>query len=282
MNDEVIKPDIYNYLDYRKFLDDIYKYYKSVNRHFSYRFIAKKTGASSAGWFPNIVKGRINLTSIYVGKLNKLLKLNVEEQEYFELLVAYNQSGSHEEKSIFFNKLKSLQYIQPALIHKEHLAYLTKWYISAVRELLLIFPFKDDCKSLSEIITPQLDETEVREALDVLKKIGLVRADKSGYIKPCDSIIMKDPTVKTSLWKTYMESKINLGKDSINLFNKEERDISEVYMPLSKSGFEQACKEIAILRKKLLVISENDSDPDRVYQCSVQMFPLSRSVKKQN
>ena len=45
------KPDIFQYVDYRLFLSDLYRYFKSKEPKFSHRFIALKIGAGSAGWF---------------------------------------------------------------------------------------------------------------------------------------------------------------------------------------------------------------------------------------
>lgn len=277
---DINRPDIYEYTDYREFLHDMYMFLKKRNSAFSYRYIAQHTGASSAGWLPNIIKGRISLTSSYRVKLQKLLGLTRRECEYFELLVDYNQAGTHEEKVLILERLKSIKGIQPALVRKEHLDYLTKWYISAIRELLLIYPFKGELQELSEMIIPRLSIDEVREAVEVLQKTCMVKTGFDGYIRPCDNVIMKDPSVKTDLWKTYMISKIKLGIEAIENFSKELRDISEVYMPLSKDGFEIAKEEISKLRKKLLVISDNDKKSDRVYQCTFQLFPLTEKMNK--
>lgn len=279
MDEQLKKPDIFDFTNYRIYLESAYKYHKSNNKKFSYRFIAQYTGASSPGWFPNITRGRINLTSSYGVKIQKLLKLDPRECEYFEALVGYNQAGSHEEKLSCFEKMSFIRGIVPALLRQEHLAYLTKWYISAIRELLLIYPFKgNDFQHLARMITPSLQNDEAREAVEVLKNLGMVRLDSKGFIKPCDSVIMKDPSVKTDLWKTYMKSKMDLGLKAIDSFSKEERDISEVYMPFSREGFELARSELAKLRKKLLVISEKDKSANRVYQCTLQLFPLSKNV----
>ncbi len=280
MSELTKKPDIFEYTDYRQYLEAAYKYQKSIRKSFSYRFIAQQTGASSPGWFPNIVRGRINLTSSYCVKLQKLLKMDGRESEYFELLVSYNQAGNNEEKLFYFEKLTSIRGIQPALLRQKHLAYLTKWYISAIRELLLINQTKDGCyEKICSMIIPKLERHDVEEAIEVLKSTGMIHKDSQGNLKPCDSVIMKDPSVKTDLWKTYMKSKMQLGIEAIETFSKDLRDISEVYMPLSRAGFEAARVEISKLRKKLLVISEKDRQSDRVYQCALLLFPLTEPVK---
>jgi uncharacterized protein (TIGR02147 family) len=125
-------------------LEVIYKYFKSAKSSFSYRFIAQYTGASSSGWFPNILRGRINLTGSYIVKLAHLIDLSVREAEYFELLVDYNQAGNFEEKSILLEKLRRIRGSKPVLLLQEHLAFLSNWYISTIRELFYIMKFKND------------------------------------------------------------------------------------------------------------------------------------------
>lgn len=276
---EHIKPEIFDYIDYRQYLEVAYKYFKSINPNFSYRFIAIHTGASSAGWLPNIIKGRTNLTSTYVIKLANLLKLQSTEAQYFEVLVSYNQASTIEEKNFHFSKLQSIRGIKPTLVQREHLAFLTKWYISVVRELLFIYPFKDDYETLANLIIPKISPTEAKEAVDILKMISFIKETPKGYLKPCEQVIQKDPSIKTDLWADHMKSKMKLGLKAIDQFSRDERDMSEVYMPLSEKSFKLAKEEIAQLRKKLLVISENDSEQDRIYQCTVQLFPLTEKIK---
>lgn len=273
-----VKPVIFDYMDYRQYLEAAYKYFKARNRLFSYRFISIHTGASSAGWFPNIIKGRINLTSAYILKLATLLKLQPSEAEYFETLINYNQASRIDEKNFYFDKLKSIKGIKPALVRQEHLSFLSKWYISVIRELLFIYDFRDDYKSLGKMLIPEISESEVKEAIDILRLLSFVKVSSKGRLKPCEPVLKKDPSIKTDLWSSHMKAKMDLGMKSIDRFPKEERDISEVYMPFSKEGFELAKEEIAKLRKRLLVIAESDPAANRVFQCTIQLFPLTKNL----
>lgn len=277
---EPVRPVIFDYIDYRQYLEAAYKYFKSINPNFSYRFISIHIGATSAGWLPNIIKGRTNLTSSYIIKLANLLKLQTIEAEYFETLISYNQSSNVEEKNFYFEKLKSIRGIKPALVQREHLAFLTKWYISIVRELLFIHPFKDEYESLGNMIIPKITAAEAKEAIDILKMISFVEENTNGYLKPCEPVVQKDPSIKTELWADHMKAKVRLGLKAIDRFSKEDRDISEVYMPLSEKGLKTAREEIAQLRKRLLVVSENDTDQNRIYQCTIQLFPLTEKKHK--
>jgi uncharacterized protein (TIGR02147 family) len=275
----LIKPIIFDYIDYRQYLDSIYKFHKEQNNSYSYRFIALQAGASSAGWFPNIIKGRINLTGTYIVKLVTLFKLSNVEGEYFEALVAYNQAASVEDRNFYLNKIKSIRGVKPAIVQREQFALYTKWYLTAIRELLLIHPLKNNYEKLANLLIPSITEDEAKEAIDILKMTSFIKEDIHGDLKPSEPMIKKDPHAKTDLWPNYMKSKIKLSLNAIDQFKKEERDISEVFMPLSEESLLKAKEEIAQLRKKLLVLSDNDSKCDRIYQCNVQLFPLTHKVR---
>jgi uncharacterized protein (TIGR02147 family) len=68
-------PNIMNYTDNRRYLNDAVNHLKETNPKYSHRFSAKEVEASSAGRFSDILKGRINCTSRFVLKLVKILKL---------------------------------------------------------------------------------------------------------------------------------------------------------------------------------------------------------------
>lgn len=72
-NNIPVKPSLFSYTEYRKYLKDMYAYRKELDRKFSHRFIAIYVGATSSGWFAGIINNKINLTSNYITSLCKLL-----------------------------------------------------------------------------------------------------------------------------------------------------------------------------------------------------------------
>ena len=89
--------DVYQYLDYRKLLKDLYQERKALNVNFSYRYISLKTGIRSSGYFANILSGKSNISLQLVLKLAHLFGMKRPEAEYFELLVLFNQAKTHDE-----------------------------------------------------------------------------------------------------------------------------------------------------------------------------------------
>ena len=271
----VIKPNIFNYADYRIFSNDYYHFLKQQDRKFSHRLIAYKTGSSSAGWFSDVVGGRINLTGMYLLKLAKLFKLTAREKNYFEVLVGYDQAGSLDEKNAFMEKMMSFKELNASIVNKDQFAFYSTWYVPAIRELLFCFDFKDDYKALAKKLCPSISQQQAKKATEILKSLGFIKLNRNGHLKPCDPIIKKDPQFKSLHWANFMRANMELGIQALDRYKKESRDISAVTLCLSKEGQDRASEEIAELRKKLLAISEQDKNRNNVFQCNIQLFPLT-------
>jgi uncharacterized protein (TIGR02147 family) len=174
------------------------------------------------------------------------------------------------EKSISFKE------INPSLIGKEHFDFYSKWYITAIRELLFFYDFNDDYRSLGRMLDPPIRPTDAQEAIEVLNSIGFIEKNSKGYYKPITRMITKDNAFRSVHWGNLVTSMMKLAIESVDRHGINERDISAVTLNLSEESMKIAKTEIAALRKKLLAISEHDKNQDTVYQCNFQIFPLSQ------
>ena len=272
----VERPDIFHYIDFRKYLKDIFSYYKKVYPYFSYRYISKKVMAGSAGWFPNITAGRNTLTGTYLYRTGKLFDLDGRALEYFDLITRYGQTSSIEEKGYYLSRIHEMKGVDFRLLGKEQFDYYRCWYISAIRELLLIIDDEGDEERIASLLRPQISRMEAIGAINTLVKLDLVRRNVHGKLKPTDEIVRKDPEFSSMYWATNMHAKISLALGALETVHKEERDFSEVVVPLSAEGMAEVSGELALLRKKILAISRNDKGRNRIYQCSLQLFPITQ------
>ncbi|NLE02187.1 MAG: TIGR02147 family protein [Fibrobacter sp.] len=68
--------NIFNYIDYREFLEDFYHEQKARNKAFSFQFFANKAGFKSKSFIKLVIDGKKNLTEESMEKLNNVLKLS--------------------------------------------------------------------------------------------------------------------------------------------------------------------------------------------------------------
>jgi len=267
---------VFEYTDYRNYLDAMYKRTKASNRRFSQRFIQEKVGASSSGWFSDLVKGRINLTSPYLLRLCKVIQLEPYEEEYFQAMVGFNQAASLEERNRYLQKMLTFKEIKPDLVGREKFEYYNKWYYAALRELLFIYPFRGDFTALAKKLIPAITPAQARKAISFLAKLDFIRDDGSGRLVPTQVVLKKDPQFQTLHWANFQRANLELALSALERFHKEARDISSLALVLTPAAFEKAREEVRTLRKKLLALATQSVGPgSTVYQCNFQIFPVS-------
>lgn len=270
--------DIFTYLDYRKFLHDLYAEKKAKSKYFSYRYLAQKTGLKSVGFFTWILQGKRNLSPRLVLKFAEAFKLNKQETAYFELLVSYNQARSHEEKKHYFDRIASLKRPTAKVVDTDQYEFYEKWYYSAVREIIGIQPFQDDYAKLAKSLTPAISATEARKAVELLEKLGMIVKDEGGRYVRKESTITTGESWKSLAIAHFQLQTLDLAKQSMDRFPKGERDVSTLTLSCSLETFAAIREKLRGLRQELAEMVKNDSRPECVYQCNFQVFPLCKPL----
>jgi uncharacterized protein (TIGR02147 family) len=267
---------VFGYMDFRQFLRDCYEKLRGQDRKFSHRFIARKLGMASSGWFGDLLKARTNLSGSHLVKLADLLNLKANESGYLEALVHYNQASSLAEKKHHFHRLLSFKETKVDLVGEEKFAYYSNWYCSAIRELLFFYDFTGDFAALGRKLDPHIKATQAQEAVRLLLKLGFVRKDAQGRYRSQPATLKKDASFKSPHAVNFLLANMELGMQSLDKFEKEERHVSAMTLSYSQPAFQRAVSEIENLRKSLIALMENDPDPDKVFQFNLQFFPITR------
>ncbi|MBN8556001.1 MAG: TIGR02147 family protein, partial [Deltaproteobacteria bacterium] len=71
----VSKPNIFSYLDYRRFLGDYYAENKKQNPSFSLRYFGQMAGLRSYNYLKLVIEGKRNLTPTFLEPFAKALRL---------------------------------------------------------------------------------------------------------------------------------------------------------------------------------------------------------------
>lgn len=271
-------PDIFSYLDYRKFLHDLYADRKSKARYFSYRYLAQKTGLKSVGFFTWVLQGKRNLSPRLVLKFAEAFKLNKQETGYFELLVSFNQARSHEEKKHYFDKIASQKRSSAKLVDADQYEFYAKWYYSALREAIGVLPFKDDFARLGKSLVPPISASEAKRSVDLLEKLGLVEKDAEGRYHRMDSTLTTGESWKSVAIAHFQLQALDLARQAVDRFTKAERDMSTLTLSCSAETFAQIREKLKGWRQELAELVKNDPRPEAVYQLNFQAFPLSRNL----
>ncbi len=272
--------DIYTYTDYRQFLRDAYAEKKIREKNFSYRVLAARLGLKSVGFITWVFQGKRNLSPRLTLKVAEVFRLSKAETAFFELLVQYNQAKSHEERKHHFDRLIALRRPSARVpIDPGQYEFYEQWYYSAIRELIAVRPFRGDFHALARSLTPAISPSQARQAMEVLLRLGIVVKDGDGRF------IRKENSITTGEhWKSvaithFQRQALDLAKDAVDRFPKEERDISTLTVSCSQATFESIKDKLQMLRRELATLVANDENPEGVYQFNFQLFPLAPPAK---
>jgi uncharacterized protein (TIGR02147 family) len=268
--------NVFEYIDYRLLLKDLYETNKAKQSSFSYRYIGQKVGFKSAGFFTNILQGKRNISSNTIFKFAELFKFSKKETEYFELLVLYDQAKEHARKKYYFEKLLTMRKSKVHELTADQYSYFNNWYNVAIRELLNYFPFRGDYSELGKMLNPSITPAEARKSVELLKKLGLIEEKENHTYRVTNKTITTIPHVPLVAVHSFQVATMDLAKEAIDRFPTDKRSISTLSLSLSSESYKIIEEKLAIFRRDVLDLVKNDRKRiDRVYQFNFQIYPLS-------
>jgi uncharacterized protein (TIGR02147 family) len=274
-------PSVFEYTDYRLFLKAYYEHQKRKNPAFSYRYFALKAKVNSSGLLKNVIDGKRGLGRGLIVRCAEAMKLKKKESEYFECLVDFNEARTVEEKRIFFERLLALRKPDVHQVQASQFEFYSKWYYSAIRELIGIVPFRGDYAALARGLDPAIRPEQAEKAVRLLKELQLIVKDPQGRYRQAQPLITTGPEVESVSVAQYQIASMDLAKEAIDRHEASVRDMSTLTLSLSAEGFAVLKEEIVSFRKKLLALERNFEAPDRVYQLNMQFFPLTKLPAEQ-
>ncbi len=276
----ITEPDIFQYLDYRKYLQDLFLFKKQEHACFSHRYIIQKAGFKSPNYLKNIIDGRRNLSLEGANKFAGAFKLEGSFRHYFLTLVLFNQTKLLEERERYLRELKELQGREAAgHLGEEQYEVLSKWWHLVIKEMVELPDFKNSSKWVGRNLLPTVDPKEVQQSLVLMKRLGLI-AKKGGKWHAKDKILETDPLVKSIHAAEFHRQMIALGSQSINRVSAEGRLISGTTLRISKADVERFKCLIRDFRKQALALAAESNPAEQVYQFNVQFFPVVQPNRK--
>jgi uncharacterized protein (TIGR02147 family) len=269
--------DIFEYIDYRKLLKDLYNERRAENKCFSYRYIAQKVGFSSAGFFANIIQGKRNISPEFIFGFARVFKLKKSETEYFELLVNFDQAKNHEQKKYYFEKILSSKKSKIKITEKQQYEFYSRWHYTAVREVLDIYKFNgEDYAELAKMVSPAITTAEAKKAIELLLGMGFIRKNKDGWFEQVDPFISTGYEAQSVAITNFLVSTIDLARQAVDRYPRDRRSMSALSFSISSEGYKAIDERLKTFRREILEIAKADKNKDRIYHVNFQIFPLSR------
>ena len=227
-------PEVLDYLEYREYLKDWFVETKKDNPFTSYRYLGQKTGVDPA-WLVRVFQKEGHLNESTLPVFIRICGLDDRRAEYFKTLYRFNKTKAKQTLSELYYKLLELRSLETRVLSEPELAYFGSWACAALRALIGITKDTSDIAGLGKHLNPPISQDDARNALGILKQLGLVVPDGTGGWNITDQIISTGGEVKSSAVRSFHRHTMELAQESLDRHKPEERDISSVVFTADES-----------------------------------------------
>jgi uncharacterized protein (TIGR02147 family) len=269
-------PSVYEYTDYRAFLRDHFAASKAAKAFYSHRYFARKAGFATSNFVKLVMDGKRNLGPQALEGVVKALQLGRDEAAFFGDLVALDQAESLADRNRAFDRVAANRRFRHARkLEGPLFEYLRHWYFPAVRELSARADFVEEPRWIAQQILPAITAKQAKAALETLERLGLLVRDAAGRLVRGEPSLTTGHEVRSVVVPAYHRQMIEQAGGSVDRVPPEERDVSALTVCIKQESLEELKGRIRRFREDLLELCDRESEPERVYQLCVQLFPLS-------
>ncbi|MGE0614492.1 MAG: TIGR02147 family protein [Bacteriovoracia bacterium] len=271
------RPAVFDYIDFRVFLNDFFRYSRRVRKSFSFRSFAKAAGYSSPSTIQMVIQGKRNLSPNGAEKTAAALGLNGAEKSYFLNLVAHNQSDNDLEKA---SQLKILRDVdadrQMGVLQEAQVNYFSRWYYLAIREMIGKPGFSENPAWLARQLNPPITVEEAKCALHDLLTLGIVKRGADGQLAINTRFVFSPEKLQSPLVSKLQQQMIQLSLQALDRLPKKERSLTAATLAVSAEGERQIRELIDQFQQQLVqIVSRSEGTSFRIMQLNLQLFPVS-------
>lgn len=271
---------IFEYQDYRKYMQDFYDYKKRTVA-FSWREFSKLAGFVSPNYLKQVCERDANLSLIGIQQVAKAMELNELETTFFKNLVIFDQAKSDDQKKQALAKIRAITKVNKVkIIEANTLKFYESWLHPVIRELAPAMPGAQP-KQIALMCRPQSTAAEVEESLKFLEKTKfLEKIGRHTYEQTSKNLLAPAATMAMAI-RSMNKQMSNLAIKAIDEVPVNERNITGITMGVSDDSYAKIVETLQKCQKKVLSIISNDTKKvNRVYRLNLQLFPLSEHIQE--
>lgn len=269
-------PDLYSYLDYRRFLRDWFGWKKENNPKYSHRLFARRAGQRSPSLLLLVIDGRRNLTTATTAAFAAAMDLRPEERTFFGRLVDLDQAETEELRAEALSDVLSTRrwFREARQVDDASVRYFQSWWFPAIHELANREDFRPDPGWIASALVPPIQPGQAAEALQALLDLGLLARTGDGPPRPTDQSVVTPHEVAEQAFLRYHGGMLDRAREAVDRFDQGERHLLGLTMAVPESMLPELKGRLNELQRELLALCDR-APKERVYQLEIALFPLS-------
>lgn len=283
-----IELDVFDYGNFRKYLEDWFAAARRVDRRISHRWFAQRLHSSNPSVLLNILRGRRPLPADRIDEFAAVLGLDAAEAAYFAALVAFAQAESPDARSAAFARVAELRTRRRAAeIPAGAYEFLGSWWIPAVFEMTRFAGFQEDPEWIAPRVDPPITAAQAARAIEVCEQLGLL-------IRVDGRLVASEPTIRTpelllelASWPLHRDALDNASRGLQRLYADTTLQTESAFVACTVAVPAERIGELRTLlfevQHRINGLAEGwyGEDPDRVVHVTMTLVPVARAEQEE-
>ena len=269
-----VRPVVFEYGDYRRFLADWYLFEKAARYGFSVRLFARRAGIRSSNYLRLVIDGKRNLSRAMAAQFAVGCGLQGGEADFFCELVEYGQARTTAERTRSYERLARCRRAVRQLDGPQA-EYHSTWYLPAIRELCRRPDFVEDPRWIAQQLLPRISTAQAKRALALLLRLGLLERGDDEKLRQAAPLVTTGVGPLGHHIFNFHHMMLERAGHALDHVAHDDREISCITVCVSDTQLRELKQRIRSFRRELLHQAELGNDPERVVQINFQLFPLS-------
>ncbi len=280
LTDLATRPNLFDYFDYRDFLQDFYSFHKRRNSAYSYRLFARKAKLGSPNYLKLVVDGKRRITDRTLYQFSRGLGLSRDEEKYFRELVLYQEVSDPDSKDQHLKALMKYQEKQrtPSPLTEARSRALGDWYHLVIRELVATKNFKEDYAWIAKRLAGKITETQAKESIALLLSLKLLKRNTEGKLEQSEPLLTSSNDVPGHLLRNLHRFYLRRALASIFSMPVEKREMSGLLLAIPAHRLKEVREEIKEFRKKMNRKYGMDKNADDIFYAGLYLFPVTQPI----
>lgn len=267
-----VKPQIFDFLDYRAFLKAMIDFEKA-HTDFSYSIFAERAGFQSRAYLRTVVTGKRNLSSEAINKVIVGFGMNLIDGDAFRALVKFNQATKFAEKHHYWELFLKQRPKNKKSLTVDAYNFLAKMSYPI---LLVLMQQNHIAKNKSELARlTNLNLNEVTEGLKTLIELGaVIEISPEQYQATPHNLKTTDDVPNIAIQK-FHDNMLNKAKETLNL-DPTLREFQSLMMALNQDEFDYLRKRVRSLIEEVEEkFSGSRPKSEKVYSLNINLIPIT-------
>lgn len=266
---------VFSFLDYRAFLQSYQESRKADKDWYSVRYMAGRIDMDP-GQLVKVLQGKLHLPLARLPAISKLCRFDGREEAYFETLVRLGRAKTRGEVQELTERIVALRGVEVKGLEADQAEYFHNWHHAVVRSLAGIVPFRGGFDAIGEMITPRVSGEKIKESVELLSRLGLLREDDKGFWRLAEPHVHPGEKMPAEVVRRFQGQNMRLAERSLEEIPVDERDISSLTVTLRWSDLPRMREKVSEIRRQIQTLAQDCSEPDGVFQLNIQLFPVAR------